>query len=72
MSRIYKHNQSIGLLTFVLRRTRIVLAERSVRASDRDARPLGPSGSISRRHRERALEIDPGPARILLELADHF
>jgi hypothetical protein len=56
----------------VSRRTREVLAERSVRASDRDARPRGLSGSISRRRRERALEIDTGPARILIEVSDHF
>jgi hypothetical protein len=55
----------------LLRRAeRAVLAERSVRASDRNARPRGPSGSISGRRRERALEIDTGHALILIEVSD--
>jgi hypothetical protein len=63
--------QFIGPPHFVSRGTHGVLAERSVRALDRDARPRGPSGSISRRRHERALDIEIGPARFIIEVSDH-
>jgi hypothetical protein len=54
----------------VTRRTRLVLVECSVRASDRAASPRGPSGPFSRRHRTRALEIGTGPKRLNIEVSD--